>query len=198
MKSISIPTAAALFAVWGATFQLPGQEFVIDQTKPYVYIKFDHLGTRAPILEGESPKGLWLRLVNNCRVPVSVLARDTGTRDPGVVINDEVVPSDIAPAPILIGPEPNSSHRDKAKPPEGYDFHVGSRTMIRPGETLLFSVPANHVRPSWFLRVTFTLEPLKSHIPQPSSQAAFTWADLPEQFRQAGFATGSGGSGAPR
>lgn len=40
--------------------------FVIDQSEPYVYLKFDHTGRRQPLSSHEPDKGLWLRLVNNC------------------------------------------------------------------------------------------------------------------------------------
>jgi hypothetical protein len=188
MRNLAFSIHILLLGTLGTTFQLASQEFVIDQTMPYVYIKLDHVGTRTPILEGESTKGLWLRLVNNCRVPISVISHDTGTRDPGVAINHEVVPNDIASIPTLLGPESTPPDRDDAKAPPGYLFHVGTRAVIPPGGTLLFSVPANHVSPSWFLRVPFTLVPANNHTAQPSSQAVFTWTDLPEKFRALGHA----------
>jgi hypothetical protein len=183
MRNTAIAIAGVLAAMWAATYQVPGQEFVIDQTKPYVYIRFDHEGTRVPVLEGESTKGLWLRLVNNCRVPISVLSNDTRTQNAGVVINYEVVANDGGPVPKLVGPGSSSSEQSETKPPGGYSFHVGSRTVIAPGETLLFSVPANQVNPSWFVRATFKLEPNKNRVPQPSSEVDFTWNDIPKQFR---------------
>ncbi len=186
MRNLTLSIHALFLATLGTAFQLGAQEFVIDQTRPYVYIKLDHVGTRAPILEGESTKGLWLRLVNNCRVPISVISHDTGTQDPGVAINHEVVMNDSSPVPTLLEPESSPAYRHDTKAPPGYLFHVGTRTVIPPGGTLLFSVPANHVSPSWFLRVTFTLEPTNNHAPQPSSQVVFTWTDIPEKFRDPG------------
>jgi hypothetical protein len=59
-----------------ATAQHPqttaGQEFVIDSSKPYVYLVVDHLGRREPRNGEEPPQGLWLHLHNNCRVPIIV------------------------------------------------------------------------------------------------------------------------------
>jgi hypothetical protein len=40
------------------------QSFVLDQTKPYVYLKFDHIGSRTPVRDGEGNTGIWLRVVN--------------------------------------------------------------------------------------------------------------------------------------
>jgi len=61
--------------------QMSPQQFVIDQSKPYVYLRFDHLGNREPAHGGESAKGLWLRLVNNCNLPIKISVFDVGTRN---------------------------------------------------------------------------------------------------------------------
>ena len=58
--------------------------FLIDPSKHYVYLKFDHVGDRHPLSRDEASKGLWLRLVNNCRIPIVVAIFNTGTADPGV------------------------------------------------------------------------------------------------------------------
>ena len=60
-------------------------QFVIDPAEPYVYIKFDHIGRRKPATEGEGSEGLWLRLVNNCNLPITVFTFDLGTGDPELV-----------------------------------------------------------------------------------------------------------------
>ena len=44
-------------------------EFLIDPSKPYVYIRYDHIAPRKPVQAGEPSTGLWLGTVNNCRVP---------------------------------------------------------------------------------------------------------------------------------
>jgi hypothetical protein len=75
-----------------ALAQISSNNFEIDDTKPYVYIKFDHIGDRKPVNDWESTKGLWLRLVNNCRLPISISVMDPGTGDPGGIVNFEVVP----------------------------------------------------------------------------------------------------------
>src|SRR6266852_5851871 len=65
--------------------------FLIDPSKHYVYLKFDHVGEREPLSADETSRGLWLRFVNNCRIPVIVAIFDTGTANPGVGVYDEVV-----------------------------------------------------------------------------------------------------------
>jgi hypothetical protein len=49
-----------------------GREFVIDSSKPYVYLVVDHRGRREPRNDEEPPQGFWLHLHNNCRVPIII------------------------------------------------------------------------------------------------------------------------------
>ena len=67
------------------------QGFIIDQSKPYVYLKFDHIGPRKPVQNGEGNMGLWLRVVNNCRIPIVFMSFNMPTGEPGVGLMDEVV-----------------------------------------------------------------------------------------------------------
>jgi hypothetical protein len=67
------------------------QNFVLDQTKPYVYLKFDHIGPRKPLRTGESGTGLWLRVVNNCHLPIVFTSFSMPPGEAGVGLMDEVV-----------------------------------------------------------------------------------------------------------
>ncbi|MGC2299646.1 MAG: hypothetical protein WA476_12645, partial [Acidobacteriaceae bacterium] len=73
------------------------KNFLLDASKPYVYLELDHVGPREPMLEGEPTVGLWLRLKNNCTVPiVVVLLKGSSVKaEPGVM--DEIVPNPPAP-----------------------------------------------------------------------------------------------------
>jgi hypothetical protein len=66
-----------------ASAQVRTRDFLIDPSKDYVYLEFDHLGSRERIGGDEVSQGLWIRLVNNCRVPVVVAMFNPGTDDPG-------------------------------------------------------------------------------------------------------------------
>jgi hypothetical protein len=66
-----------------ASAQVRTPDFLIDPSKDYVYLEFDHLGSRVRIGGDEVSQGLWIRLVNNCRVPVVVAMFNPGTDDPG-------------------------------------------------------------------------------------------------------------------
>jgi hypothetical protein len=116
--------------------QISPRNFEIDASKPYVYIRFDHLGHRKPVNDGESAKGLWLRLVNNCRLPIQVSALGPGTGDPGVALNFEVVPNAGRFAPDA---------EQKKQMPFGYAADIGTLVTIPPRGDLLFSVPAESV-----------------------------------------------------
>ena len=179
-----------LTALLGAA-QVKTTGFLIDSTKDYVYLQFDHLGNRERIGDDAVSKGVWIRLVNNCRVPVIVATFDPGTGDPGMGIYDEVVPS-VAKGPLLHleggknAPSQPSKHT-VTKMPQGYSLpDTFSTTRISPGESILFSVPANHVGPSWSIQIQFYLAPSKeAYGSGPYSVLSFDWVDIPEQFRTA-------------
>lgn len=165
-----------------AVAQISSKNFVIDDTKPYVYIKFDHVGTRKPSNDWESTKGLWLRLVNNCRLPISISVMDPGTGESGVALSFEVVPES-----GLFGPDAEQ----RKKMPFGYSFDIGTLVTIPPKGDLLFSVPAESVTKQWYIQVRFQFllpEPkTKKFVPSgnydPYLVADFDWDNIPEKYR---------------
>lgn len=159
------------------------KNFEIDKSKPYVYIKFDHFGIRKPVNDWESTKGLWLRLVNNCRLPIGVSVLGLGTGDPGVAVNFEVVPMTGRDAP-------DADQRKKM--PFGYAADIGTLVTIPPKGDLLFSVSAESVTKQWFIQVRFGFalpEPKALDAPtsgnyEPYSVVDFTWYNIPEGSRK--------------
>jgi len=168
----------------------PG-DFLVDTSKHYVYLKFDHTGHREPLPGDEgSQQGLWLRLVNNCRIPIAVAIFDPGTGDPGVGVFDEVVPVAMKPTVHFGGLGGSGSkpvEPSHVRAPRGYSPpDVASTTTVSPGESLLFSVPLNHVGPSLYLQVRFYLDvPGDPYDSGPYSVVSFNWQDIPEKFRHA-------------
>jgi hypothetical protein len=166
-------------------------DFVIDPSKHYVYLKFDHVGDREPLSADEPSKGLWLRLVNNCRLPIAVAIFNTENAEPnpGIGLFDEVVSQQMKGSivhfetPGKIQAKPPSP--PEQEPPEGYPLpHVFSTTTIPPGENLLFNLPLNHVGPSWYLQVRFYFElPGGGYGSGPYSVVSFDWQDIPEKLR---------------
>jgi hypothetical protein len=122
--------------------QVTPARFVIDESQPYVYLKFDHIGSREPANSEESTKGLWLRLVNNCNLPIKISVFDVGTHNAGVGVNFDVVRR-----AGWIDPE----SADHQKMPLGYSVDIGMTRRIPPKEDLLLSVPAEAVTKNWFI-----------------------------------------------
>jgi hypothetical protein len=176
----------------GGSNDLKNSNFLIDPSKHYVYLKFAHVGNREPLSPSESHKGLWLLLVNNCRLPITVAIFNTENPGPdhGIGAYDEVVRLPMK-APTVQFSTPDKTHAiptslSAQKPPEGYSLpHVFSTTTISPGENLLFNLPLNHVGPSWYLQVRFYFElPGEGYGTGPYSVVSFDWQDIPEEFRE--------------
>lgn len=167
----------------------PGKAaFLIDPSRHYAYLKFDRIGDREPLSPDEPTKGLWLRFVNNCRLPIVVAIFDAGADNLGVGVFDEVIPV-TGKLPIIdyggpIKPKPNAPPQEE--PPKGYFApDVISTTIIPPRKDLLFSVPLNHVGPAWYLQVRFYFAlPGEGYGTGPYSVVSFDWQDIPEKFRQ--------------
>jgi hypothetical protein len=153
------------------------------------------VGEREPLSPDEPSKGLWLRFVNNCRLPIIVAIFNTENtkREPGVGVYDEVVARP-QKGPIVHFDIPGKTQARPAAPPEqappeGYALpHVFSTTAISPGENLLFNLPLNHVGPSWALQIRFYLAlPGEGYGTGPYSVVSFDWQDVPEKFRETEF-----------
>jgi len=165
-----------------AISQTSPMNFKIDDWKPYVYIDFDHLGERKSPDDSGSTHGLWLRLKNNCRLPITVRALDWGTGDPGAALPFEVVP---------YGGISEADSEERKKMPHGLYTDVATLVTILPGKDFLFSVPAESVSKHWFIQVRFDFEFPESkktkgaptgHY-EPYSVADFDWYNVPEAKR---------------
>jgi hypothetical protein len=165
-----------------AISQISPKNFKVDDWKPYVYIDFDHLGERKTVDDWGSTHGLWLRLKNNCRIPITVSALDWGTGDPGAALPFEVVPYG-----GIFGPDPEQWK----KMPHGFAADFGTRVTILPGKDFLFSVPAESVSKHWYIQVRFDFQfpdqkekkgSTAGHY-EPYSVANFEWTNIPESQR---------------
>jgi hypothetical protein len=180
--------------------------FIIDATKPFAYVRFDHVARRKHPSRNEFPTGLWLRLVNNCRLPIAVTANGPEPGEPGVTVEYDVVPILISGFPVLgrfSGPSESARSSQvespsdmNEKPPKGHSADVVSRLAIPPGGNLLFSVPFNAVKecrhlsgpkpftPCWYVQVPFHfLLPGALSVQEPKILVDFGWEDLPEEVR---------------
>ena len=171
-----------------------GENFVIDESKPFAYLKFDHVAERKQSSPDESPKGLWLRLVNNCRLPISVTANPAEPGERGATIEYDIVqilakglPHGVR-FPGSVGAESSTQEEKNGtdlKPPKGLSIEVGSLRTIPPGGSLLFSVPLNAVSPSWYLQARFHFQlPRARAVQAPTILVDFGWQDLPKENRE--------------
>lgn len=174
--------APVLISSTMAISQISPKNFKIDDWKPYVYIDFDHIGERKSADDSGSTHGLWLRLRNNCRLPIKVSALDWGTGDLGAALSFEVVPN-----AGINGPD----SEQRKKMPHGFYADIGTLVTILPGKDFLFSVPAESVSKYWFIQVRFdfvfpeskkTKGAPNGHY-EPYSVADFTWYNIPEAQR---------------
>ena len=147
------------------------KEFLVNADRPFAYIKFDHIGPSACQEQGESAPRIWLRLTNNCRIPITVHANGVcdGSPKDEVGVNYEVVPDhpvleiSAEGAPLQeIEPRPNQNGREansKAdQVPPGTMSEVCSLVTIDPEEEILFNVPANTVSKKWHMEIPFEFD----------------------------------------
>jgi len=142
----------------------------LSQNQVAVSVAFDHVVLPTAPRQNNDTAVLWLRLRNNSRSPIQVLASAPEAGADGVEIVHEIVE---APA---VKPHPGW-----ISPPEHYSPVNEATTLdVQPASDLLFSVPLNHVGPSWRMRITFLPS---GHEPQGTLD--FTWADVPPKARSA-------------
>jgi hypothetical protein len=189
-----------------ALCQQVSDRFLIDTSKPFAYIRFDHIADRKKPSPNKSPKGLLLRLVNNCRLPIAVRANGPEPGEPGVTIEYDVIPNSISGPWFGRPPEPSGSSspsqaqaipETNTEPPKGYSAEVASLLTIPPGDNLLFSVPLDAVKECrhlqgpnpfsacWYLQVPFQFQlPGARTVERPIILVDFMWEDLPKQYRE--------------
>jgi hypothetical protein len=141
-----------------------------SQSPGGVSLTFDRVQRASPHKDSD-PDLLSLRLRNNSRTPIQVLATAPEPGAQGVEVVHEILP---APAPL----KPPSSW---ISPPAHFSpINEATTVEIQPHSDLLFSIPLNHVGPSWRLRITFQRA---GHGKQGTLD--FTWAEVPIKERSA-------------
>ena len=121
-------------------------EIRLSMDRPSVYISYERSGRREPLREGESNEGIWLRFHNNTKwkiiFPASGALETHG--DVGMFYTLEVI-SELSDEVVDI--------------PKGYELgHVYSTFELGGGESVLFSVPREHLPKGIVLRVKFSYE----------------------------------------
>ena len=137
--------------------------FVIDENRPYVYLRFDHVGKGVRFSEGEPTQRVWLRFVNNCRagIVLRTFAAPEGSPKDEVGVMHDVVKDvqflirEIEMEPPALDAQSSEPHQE-AKMPTGYNFDFSLAESIPPGKFLLFSVPVTHLSKSWHIEIPYT------------------------------------------
>jgi len=141
-----------------------------SQSSGGVSLTFDRV-QRASHKTGSDPDLLSLRLRNNRRAPIQLLATAPEPGAQGVEVVHEIVP------------EAGSLKRPSGwiSPPAHYSpINETTTVEIQPHADLLFSIPLNHVGPSWRVRITFQRAGQEKQ-----GTVDFTWADVPKKDRSA-------------
>jgi len=163
----------------GRTGQLLGSGLVLaaltvgpgfSRNRDAVFVSFDHVVRPVWSRRNSDSALLWLRLRNNSRAPIQVLASAPEAGAEGVEIVHEIVP--------------DSAVKPKAEwisPPEHYSpVNEATTAEVPANRDLLFSVPLNHVGPWWRLRITFEFLATSSRSKRQAQRTVdFTWADVP-------------------
>jgi len=175
-------------------------DFLLDKSKPYVYLEVDHIGLRTKRSESEPPTGIWLRLRNNCILPIVIhtFGVPPGSSAKEIGVLDNVVPNPqealgeggVRSLPVLGsgGSGQSSSNTEKedkaanpsATMPSGYRFPVGSFQAIQPGQSVYFSLPIDHVTDAWHVEIPFSFDlKVQSQVRGAENFVALYKGDLP-------------------
>ncbi len=135
----------------------------LKKNEPNVYIKLDRVGRRKPLRTGESDEGIWLRLHNNSKwslfFPVFNVPDEYG--DAGMYYDVEYIPKpETNYDPLSIG-QGQSEQSNTAIPsvPSGYQIiHTSSTIELPSGDSILFSIPREHLRNRLHIRIKFNYE----------------------------------------
>src|ERR1700690_773638 len=177
------------------------QQFIVNQQRPFTYLQFDHIGKGTRFNEDEPIYRIWFRLVNNSRVPIVIRTFGVPDGSPAgecglfhnVVANPPV--NGISGGLILdsgAGQKPAEKPAVTAAMPSGYDGDVSSTASLGPSESLLFSVPVNHLSDKWHIEIPFRFDlPHKrpSHYEaeiggEPLMKITYWLSDLPTDIRK--------------
>lgn len=189
-----------------------GITLVRDANRPFVYLRFDHIAQGKQRNEYEPALRVWLHFVNNSNVPIKL--RAYGLADglvPGEVgVMDDVV-MDLPMLTITSGnPEPEvlnqpisetpdaqanteSGTLSAGRMPSGYTSEVAGVTRVAPGESVMFSVPVDHLGSrsnGWHMEIPFWFSVPEGRGPrdpiiggEPIMRLHYHYYDLPDEAK---------------
>jgi hypothetical protein len=198
--------------IWSASIEAQSgksaSSFVRDANRPFVYLKFDHIGTGIPRSDNEPHSRIWLQFINNCNVPILLHvsgvpdgspAKEVGVMDDVVSDRPMLMITSDAGSEMKIEREfsdkvdsaPYVRRQQEHEMPSGYVDEVSSSITVEPGDSVLFSVPTNHVGTKeghWHMEVPFWFATPKGHGPrdavvggEPVMSVCYSLYDLPDE-----------------
>lgn len=167
----------------GKTVPQRQASFLLDRNKPFVYIEFLRVGKREPLREAEVSTGMWLKIVNNCRVPIEFMAYGGNANE--ATPNEEVVYDEYQGVVVTTpaGQQSPPPQRPRSEMPGGYMSDVGSNYILDSGKSLTFSVPINHVAQDWHIEIPFDFALPNTPCCQPKMSAVFFLDEVPKEYR---------------
>jgi hypothetical protein len=178
------------------------EQFIFNKERAFTYLQFDHVGKGTRRDENEPAYRIWLRFVNNCRVPIVI--RTSGVPD-GSPVGEVGIFHNVVANPTTYGvsgggtilesgASPKLAERPAATPPmpDGYDADVSSTATLQASESLLFSIPINHLSEKWHIVIAFRFDlPHKRPLHyeaniggQPHMAISYWLSDLPADARK--------------
>jgi hypothetical protein len=179
-------------------WKLPAQQqtgeprFIVNPNHPYLYIQLDHFGPGTPRNDDEAENRVWLRLANNCTVSIQIVVNgfpeDHKPADE-IAIQDLVVED---PPPFITSDPPLGEEAKASKKPSyGYWIDVGSDFYIRPGKSVLFSLPTSQFAKGWHIEIPFEFAVPRGKGPRPDNVGGqpvmhleYSLWDLPKDIQQ--------------
>jgi hypothetical protein len=178
------------------------EQFIFNKERAFTYLQFDHIGKGPRRDENEPAYRIWFRLVNNCRVPIVI--RTFGVPD-GSPVGEVGLFRDVVADPPASGyvsgstvlesgasPKPAESPATTPPMPDGYDGEVSSAATLQASQSLLFSIPIDHLSGKWHIEIPFRFDvPHKRPLHyeaniggQPHMAISYWLSDLPPDARK--------------
>jgi len=143
------------------------------------------MGLSLPAEDGKRHELIWLELHNNCTQPIALTVNGASIGSP----TDEATVMDRLVRPDFWSPQSRASREERI--PQDTSTDVGSTATIEPGQSLHFSLPAEHFNRNWNIHIPFRFK-----VPQvkccrdetawggePEMFLGFSFLDLPEAMR---------------
>jgi len=143
--------------------------FVRDTSRPFVYLRFDHVGTGIRRSDSEPSSRIWLHFENNCNIQVVLHAYGVpdGSLAGEVGVMDNVVPD---PPMLTITSDKEPAIRNhRPQMPSGYVSEVSGIIRSRTGRIGTVQRSHNHLGagdPGWHMEIPFWFATPKGNGPR--------------------------------